>query len=606
VPDTPGPETYPRKPQAIELRQGDTVVQVRPLATVQTLSKHTAIANRLIVVFRSPGSDAERETSHRLASSRGAGQSRPLMKLGAKGVLVDVTGATSLESAARAYAADPNVLGASPDWVTKASEVPNDPYFGNQWSLNTIHAPEAWNRSHGSTGVRIAILDTGINEAHPDLAGKVIARKDFTGSSSGTNDIVGHGTHVAGIAAAATNNSAGVAGVAYNSRLLNVKVLDDFGSGSISMLYSGIYWATANGAHVMNMSLGAEQDCGTSWWEDLFDIGRNELRDAINNAWSKNIVLVAAAGNRGVNEQQWPGACPNVVSVAATTRTDTRASFSNFGTWVDLAAPGQTVFSTAVPGAKSCQTGLVGQFAYCSGTSMASPQVAGLAALVKASCGFHTSSGVVSRLTSTAVPIAGTGTLWKHGRIDALRAVCFPVPGNFRLGAVTSSSVQLLWNDSIPGETRFEIHRQAVGSNTVSTVQVPANTTAWTHTGLTSGASFDYRIRACDPAGCSAWSAPVRVTLGPKLTVTIVGQGEVTSSPAGISCGRNATDCSENFKPGTSVTLTPIPYENLVHEIMFEFSHWEGSCSGQPYQCKLSMIGSKSAKAIFIRVPVIP
>jgi thermitase len=261
-----------------------------------------------------------------------------------------------------------------------ANETPNDPFIGSQGGLNTIQAPAAWNRTHGSSGVLIAVLDSGINEAHPDLTGKVVARHDFTGSSAGTDDLVGHGTHVAGIAAASTNNAIGVAGVGYDSRLLNVKVLDDSGSGSISMLFDGIYWAADNGAHIINMSLGGEDDCSTSWWEDLFDVGRNELRDSIGYASDRNVVLVAAAGNNGANRQQWPGACPNVIAVANTTVNDVKAANSNFGTWVDLAAPGSSIFSTAVPGAPKCQSGLTGQFANCSGTSMASPHVASLAA----------------------------------------------------------------------------------------------------------------------------------------------------------------------------------------------------------------------------------
>ncbi|MEO6022365.1 MAG: S8 family serine peptidase, partial [Burkholderiales bacterium] len=461
LPSLPGPEVYPRAAQAIELRRGLEIVSVRPLKTVLTLSKRVALADRLIVVFKTKVAELDQNASHLLASTRGAGLAKPLLKMGPKAVLVDVTGAKSLEAAARAYAADPNVVAASPDWVMHTNETPNDPFIGVQGGLNTIQAPAAWNRTHGSLGVVIAILDTGINEAHPDLAGKVVARHDFTGSSSGTNDMVGHGTHVAGIAAASTNNAVGVAGVGYDSRLLNVKVLDDSGDGSISMLFNGIYWATDNGAHVINMSLGADEDCSTSWWEDLFDVGRNELRDSISNAWSRNIVLVAAAGNNGVNRQQWPAACPNVVAVANTTITDVKSSSSNFGTWVDLAAPGSSIFSTAVPGAAKCQSGLVGQFANCSGTSMASPHVAGLAALVRASCNFTTSTDIVARLTSTADASPGTGSNWEFGRINALRAVCFPVPFA-RIGTVTATSIQLLWNDRTPGETRFEINRQIV------------------------------------------------------------------------------------------------------------------------------------------------
>ena len=602
LPSLPGLEAYPRSAQVVEIKRGLETIQVHPLKTVRTLSKGTAVADRLIVVFRPKVLDADQNLSHLRAAARGAGRALPVLKIGPKAMLIDVSGAKSLEEAARAYTADPNVLHASPDWVMHANETPNDPFIGSQGGLNTIQAPAAWNRTHGSSGVLIAVLDTGINEAHPDLAGKVVARRDFTGSSSGTNDMVGHGTHVAGIAAASTNNAVGVAGVGYDSRLLNVKVLDDSGDGSISMLFNGIYWAADNGAHVINMSLGADQDCSTSWWEDLFDVGRNELRDSIGYAWDRNIVLVAAAGNNGANRQQWPAACPNVVAVANTTIADVKAASSNFGTWVDVAAPGSNIFSTAVPGALKCQSGLVGQFANCSGTSMASPHVAGLAALVRASCNFSSSADIVTRLTSTADAIAGTGTNWQFGRINALRAVCFPVPASVRIGTVTATSIQLLWIDRTPGETRFEINRQPVGG-AASTIIVPANTTSFLHTGLSAGANIDYRVRACDGVGCSDWSNAANGRTGAQLTVSLSGSGKVTSMPAGINCGIGMTDCKEIYNPGTLVNLRPTPFVNLLKHIAFEFDHWEGACSGQDFICSVTMSGAKSAKAVFVRDP---
>ena len=229
LPVVPGPEAYPRAATPVFVKRGLETIQVRPLKTVLTLSKRKAVADRLIVVFRNSLADADNNLSHLRANRLGAGKASPLLKIGPKAILVDVTGAKSLEEAARAYKADPNVLHASPDWIMHASETPNDPFIGSQGGLNTIQAPAAWNRTQGSTGMVIAVLDTGIDEAHPDLAGKVIDRHDFTDSSVGTGDVVGHGTHVAGIAAASTNNAVGVAGVGYDSRLLNVKVLDDSG-----------------------------------------------------------------------------------------------------------------------------------------------------------------------------------------------------------------------------------------------------------------------------------------------------------------------------------------------------------------------------------------
>src|SRR4029453_514046 len=153
---------------------------------------------------------------------------------------------------------------------------------------------------------------------HADLSGRVVARRDFTGSPNGTADMVGHGTHVAGLAGAVTNNGAGVAGAAWNTSLLNGKVFDDAGNGSLSMLIDGIRWSVSNGADVINMSLGSKDgdDCVPSALEDLFDYGVNELQDAIGEAWGAGVVLVASAGNSNTSNQQWPGACPNVLVVA--------------------------------------------------------------------------------------------------------------------------------------------------------------------------------------------------------------------------------------------------------------------------------------------------
>lgn len=328
---------------------------ISALRTLRAASGQEAVADRLIVKFQPTTPDGERANVHQQAATRGKLAARPLVPLGRYAELVDVSGATSLEAAARAYRADQRVLQVGLDLVMRGSETPSDRQFAAQWGMVRIQAPEAWNRTHGSSARRIAILDTGINEAHEDLSGRVIARRDFTGSSSGSADVVGRGTHVAGIAGAVTNNTTGVASAAFDTRLLNVKVLGDANKGSISGLISGIRWAADNGAEVINMSLGSDAgDCDPAWWEDLFDVGVDELRDAIGYAWGKGVVLVAAAGNNGHDAQHWPASCPNVLSVANTTSGDVKASDSNFGKWVDVAAPGEGIRSTAYATGSVC------------------------------------------------------------------------------------------------------------------------------------------------------------------------------------------------------------------------------------------------------------
>ena len=245
---------------------------------------------------------------------------------------------------------------------TSGVSVPNDTYFdSDQWNMYSINATSAWYVTKGSNTVKIAILDTGIQSNHEDLSGKVVLSKNYSKSRT-LQDKYGHGTHVAGIAAAATNNGKGVAGVGYNCSLMNVKVLNDKGSGTWSGIANGIIWAADNGAKVINMSLGGYT-------------GSSTLENAVNYAWGKGVVVVAAAGNEETNTPLYPAYYGNVIAVAATDFLDELAYFSTFGNWVDVAAPGDFIPSTyPLPYPYN--------YVYLSGTSMASPHVAGLACLL--------------------------------------------------------------------------------------------------------------------------------------------------------------------------------------------------------------------------------
>ena len=292
---------------------------------------------------------------------------------------------------------------AEQDYVATKFETPDDPNFSNQWGLTKIEAPGAWDTTHGASNVDIAIIDTGVNYTHPDLAAKIVASVNCTVSSScptmTTTDPDGHGTHVAGIASASTNNSIGVAGTSWEGRILSVKALDDFGSGYYSWIANAIYWATDNGAEVINMSLG-----GTS--------SSTTLKNAVDYAWNHGVVVVAAAGNNGRNRANYPAYYSNAIAVAATDQNDKKASFSNYGSWVDLAAPGVSILSTYQSG-----------YNYLSGTSMSTPFVSGLAALLKGQNPGWNNAQVRNQIESTADAISGTGTYWTKGRINACNAV---------------------------------------------------------------------------------------------------------------------------------------------------------------------------------------
>jgi thermitase len=320
---------------------------------------------------------------------------------------------------AKAYGSSAKVAYAEPDFVAQAMGSPDDPYFDLQWGLIKVEAPQAWEVTTGSPSINIAILDTGVDLDHPDLADKLISSVDFSDSAS-VDDVFGHGTHVAGIAAAITNNGIGVAGLGYCSNIMNVKVLGDYGSGTYSGIASGIIWATDNGAEIINMSLGGSSNSST-------------LEDAINYAWSKGVVLVAAAGNNGNTMPMYPAHYNNCIAVAATTADDTRRSTSSYGDWVDVAAPGAGIYSTFKNNG----------YGYMSGTSMASPHVAGLAALVFTTVSDANGNGklndeVRSRIQATCddIGVSGIG----YGRINAARAVgSEPMPPGAITGHVTDA-----------------------------------------------------------------------------------------------------------------------------------------------------------------------
>jgi thermitase len=324
---------------------------------------------------------------------------------------------------AKAYSSNARVAYAEPDFVAQAIGNPDDPYLGVQWGLTKIEAPQAWEVTAGSPSINIAIVDTGVDLDHPDLAGKIVSNVNF--STSGTvDDIYQHGTHVAGIAAAITNNGIGVAGLGYSCTIMNVKVLGDTGSGAYSGVASGIIWAADNGAEVINLSLGGSSPSST-------------VEDAVNYAWSKGVVVVAGAGNSGNTTPFYPAYYANCIAVAATDINDAKPYWSNYGDWVDVAAPGASIYSTLKNNS----------YGHMSGTSMASPHVAGLAALVFTTVSDANGDGklndeVRARIETTCdnIGISGIGS----GRINAYKAVVGgsttpPLTGSIA-GAVTDAA----------------------------------------------------------------------------------------------------------------------------------------------------------------------
>ena len=255
-----GPSAPDRRP--VTIQRGGRTVQTTVLGTEPAPDGRPVRAGSLIVTFRPGAAHPARESAHR----RGGALAADSLGLPHTGRVQIRPGAAP--QAIAAYRSHPDVESVEPDYVVRATHTPNDPGFVVQWNMARIGMPTAWDRQRSGLGTRIAILDCGIfssssdglasddQPGHPDIRDKVVLERDFTASPTGTDDLCNHGTHVAGTAAASTNNGLGVAGVGYNAGILNGKVLGDDGSGSTSSVVAGIVWATDNGAKVINLSLG--------------------------------------------------------------------------------------------------------------------------------------------------------------------------------------------------------------------------------------------------------------------------------------------------------------------------------------------------------------
>jgi thermitase len=581
---------------------------VRTFKMTNTSIGVRAVAERIIVAFAPGLSDTDRAEIHRNARKAGAGAAVPVLLLRNGSYLVDVTGAASVEAAAQAYrSADVRVLAASPDSISEVSLTPNDPFFPDQDELRQlapIQAPAAWDRTHGR-GVRIAILDSGIDESHPDLAGKIDDRANVIWLSSGTDDDTGHGTSIAGLAGAATNNALGVAGIGYDAHLLNVKVSGGFFS-SASTIATGIYWAVDHGADVINISSNGSRDCEPWWIERIANAGVAYVRDAIDYAWSRNVIVVAPSGNVDSTDEFWPASCPHVLSVAATTIEDVLDPEGTRGSWVDVAAPGQFLLSTSIPKPDVCVSHLADErYAFCSGSSGSSAVVAGIAALVRASCGPESNQATIDRITGSADPIPGTGTDIRFGRVNAGQAVCIPRPTGLIVANASATSLSFAWNDR-SFETFFEFSYRPAGTTALTTVTLPAGTTRYTATDLQVGVLYDFMVRACDPLGCSDYSNVLheRVNFFQLRVIMRDGGGSIVSTPAGIRCSFTSNRCLATFAGGSTVNLLALGGTDPNTRDVYDFDHWEGACSssGRSAGCDVLMDQPQVAIAVFVRV----
>ena len=306
--------------------------------------------------------------------------------------------------------AEPNYLVRLADEGTVTAVAVSDPKTGDQYSLDRMRVRNAWAATHGGSNV-IAVLDTGVQAGHGDLIGRVLPGRDFVNDDTNAADDNGHGTWVAGIIAANANDGYGMAGISWTDKILPVKMMNSNGTGSSADLAAGLVWAADKGADVINMSVGG------------FPYSQ-AVQNAVNYAWNKGAVLVGAAGNNRREEVFYPASFDNVVSVSATQNNDEFSNWSSWGPKVDVSAPGSSVLTT------NCTAGICphpdwGSHTLISGTSFATPNVAGVIALIRAKYPSFTPQQVVDRLRNTADDLgyAGWDPKYGRGRVNAERAV---------------------------------------------------------------------------------------------------------------------------------------------------------------------------------------
>jgi subtilisin family serine protease len=278
---------------------------------------------------------------------------------------------------------------------------PDDADWPQQWGLRVIGLPQAWALTRGSSRVVVAVLDTGVDSQQPELRNALVPGYDFVNSDTDPRDDHGHGTAVAGIVGARSNNGKGIAGVCWNCSIMPVKVLNSAGLGDESVIAAGIVWAVDHGARVINLSLGGPGVVPP-------------LTSAIAYATGRDVAVVAAAGNNGANELMYPAADPLSLSVAATTSADKRYTWSNFGSWVRVAAPGCNIAPLSGGG----------EGVFC-GTSSATPVVAGLVALAYSVNPAAVRAEIEDALETSAVPVP---TAVLHGRVNAPAALSLVAP----------------------------------------------------------------------------------------------------------------------------------------------------------------------------------
>jgi subtilisin family serine protease len=538
-----------------------------------------APANHIVVRFKPGVPDA---AATRLHAMRGASGAEKHTRSGLHHV--PVPAGSSVEQMVAAYRANPLVAEASPGRIATILDAPNDTNYAYQWHMHNseggMWADLAWNLAPGrGANVTVAVIDSGVAfedyntslngspqsfKIAPDLATTTfVAPWDFNQNDAHPNDDNGHGTHVAGTIAQNTNNTHGVAGVAYNARIMPIKVLDYTGNGFDDDIVEGIYHAVANGADVINMSIGFPGSGGGA--TPCSEIAG--LNAALDLAHAQGVVLVAAAGNDG-GIVSCPAAHPRVIAVGAAGFDGQATWYSNNGAALDISAPGGDPLvdqsgdgnADGVLQETFCYDASIllllnryGEFCnvFNAGTSMASPHVTGTAALLLGENSSLTPDQVRGYLESTARergapgwdPNYGWGALDSAGALASMLGVPkptpTPVPGldaptNLTAIAASSSRINLTWTDNATAETGYRIERSADGLNFSQIAVLPANNTSYPNQGLPADTTYHYRVQAYGPALQSPYSNVESATTQhapaapSNLTATAVSSSKIT------------------------------------------------------------------------------
>jgi len=423
---------------------------------------------------------------------------------------------------------------AEPDSIHEPSLVPNDTYYSSAWHLPKIEVPQAWDITTGSSSVIIAILDKGVDGTHPDLAAKIVSGWNFYDNNSDTSDVVGHGTLVAGAAAAMSDNGIGVTSLAWSCRIMPVRISDTTGSAYDSTAAQALTWAADHGARVANISYALSQSSAVTTAAQYFQ--------------SKGGVVTVAAGNYSTFVAASDN--PYVLTISATDSSDVLGSFSNTGNNIDLAAPGVNI-ATTVRG---------GSYGISSGTSLSAPVVAGVAALVISANPGLAGSQVQDILKNTTDDLGAPGwdPSYGWGRVNAYKAVLAAkgatpptsdtTPPTASISAPTGGttvsgtvSVTVASSDNV-GVSKVELYANGTLAGTSTTGSFSWNTTTRTN------GSCNLQARAYDAAGNSASSAQVNITVQNTVTDTTAPTATITAPAAGstvsgvVSVNVGATD----------------------------------------------------------------